>query len=406
MKVFLRNYKHVLIVGLIVLFLVSLSNFFWNELHILENSLIETLRNIGLLVGGTVAIYIATWRSFVTEQQAKTAKGQWETAQLQFQTAQKNLLHERYRSASELLRSDNLHARLSAIDTLRQVITEQPVEYHVLVMRRLTEFLRYKIEYENENNTADDNEGELQSELRYDLQVALEVVGSRNEFSIQLEKQVSYVPDLHGAKLRFGKFLNLNLSHVLLSNADLANAEFRSTVLDNADLNEANLENSRISQTNLNNAKLDCARLNFVEMIYSNLSNANLSRASLDQSNLINSSFINVSLSEADVKKARLYGINLTNAILICSDFTQTKFIGVRLQDAELNEAILSATDFTEVNSPKALRDIDKKFHSSGLTQMQLETTVAKNIAPILDGVVDPKTGEQFLWRGEVFTDN
>ena len=321
MKVFLRKYKHVLIVGFIVLLLLSLSYFFWNELHILENSLIETLRNIGLLVGGSVAIYIATWRSFVTEQQAKTAKGQWETAELQFQTAQKNLLHERYRSASELLRSDNLHARLSAIDTLRQFITEQPVEYHVLVMRRLTEFLRYK----NENNVADDDESELQSELRYDLQVALEVIGSRNEFSIQLEKQVSYVPDLHGAKLRFGKFLNLNLSHVLLSNADLARAEFRSTVLENADLNKANLEHSQISQTNLNNAKLDFAKLNSVEMIYSNLSNADLSFADLNQSSLINSSLTDVSLEQAEVKNARLYGINLTNAILVDSDFTQTK---------------------------------------------------------------------------------
>ena len=76
------------------------------------------------------------------------------------------------------------------------------------------------------------------------------------------------------------------------------------------------------------------------------------------------------------------------------------------MRNAELDKAIISATNFTSVNSPKALGDIDKKFHSSGLTQIQLDTAVANNLAPKLDGVVDSKTGEQLLWRGEVFTDN
>ena len=60
-----------------------------------------TVRNVGLVIGGIVAILLAVWRSRVAERQASAA-------QRQAHTARQTLLNERYQRGAEMLGSEVL----------------------------------------------------------------------------------------------------------------------------------------------------------------------------------------------------------------------------------------------------------------------------------------------------------
>ena len=116
-----------------------------------------TVRNLGLVIGGFIAILLAVWRSRVaerqadaaqqqvtaTQQQLRTAQHQADAAQRQADTAQQNLLNERYQRGAEMLGSDVLAVRLGGIYALRHLAEEHPKQYHVQIMRLLCAFARH-----------------------------------------------------------------------------------------------------------------------------------------------------------------------------------------------------------------------------------------------------------------------
>ena len=77
----------------------------------------ETLRNVGLLIGGGLAFVFAAWRAWIAERQSAAAQRQAETAQRQAEnvqsqiaiaqsqaeTAQQSLLNERYQRGGKCL---------------------------------------------------------------------------------------------------------------------------------------------------------------------------------------------------------------------------------------------------------------------------------------------------------------
>ena len=88
---------------------------FWDDLADDKESLSTTVRNIGLLIGGVVAILLAVWRSIVAERQADTA--------------QQGLLNERYQRGAEMIGSDVLSVRLGGIYALQRLAAEHPEQY-------------------------------------------------------------------------------------------------------------------------------------------------------------------------------------------------------------------------------------------------------------------------------------
>ena len=164
-----------------------------------------TLRNIGLLIGGVLALVFALWRSLVAGHQADAAKRQAEVAHQQANLAQQGLLNERYQQGAEMLGNDVLSVRLGGIYALRNLADEHPEQYHVRVMSLLCAFVRYPF-----------TEGPLPSE---DFRTAMDVIGSRNLIVIRLEENVDFVPDLSGVS-----FQNANLSGTDLSRANLSDA--------------------------------------------------------------------------------------------------------------------------------------------------------------------------------------
>ena len=109
----------------------------WGWLHPSEPSGVsnsETLRNVGLLIGGLLAFVFAGWRAWVANRQATAAQSQAETNR-------RSLLNERYQKGSETLGSDLLPVRLGGIYALQRLAKDHPDQYHTQIMRLFCAFV-------------------------------------------------------------------------------------------------------------------------------------------------------------------------------------------------------------------------------------------------------------------------
>ena len=94
-----------------------------------------TIRNIGLVIAGSLAFPLAMWRAVVADKQASSA-------QHQAAIAQQGLLNERYQKAAEMLGNERLFVRLGGVYALQALIEEYPEQYYVSCMRLLCAFVR------------------------------------------------------------------------------------------------------------------------------------------------------------------------------------------------------------------------------------------------------------------------
>lgn len=192
-----------------------------------------TIRNVGLVVGGIIAIGLAVWRSKVAERQADAAQQQADVAQQQADVAQRGLLNERYQRGAEMLGSETIAVRLGGIYALQRLAEEHPSEYHIQTMLLLCTFVRYWIT-------------ENMYQRREDVQTAMDVIGHRTQSQIELEIQDGFTLDLRFAPLR-----GIELSGMNLSRADLTGAHLWWANLAGANLTGADISGARISGANL-----------------------------------------------------------------------------------------------------------------------------------------------------------
>ena len=140
---------------------------FWGWLHPKDSqsaSNSETVRNLGILIGGVIAFVFALWRGWVAERQAATAQRQAKIALQQAATAQhqaeiarqlastseRGLLNERYqKGAAQMLGSDVLSVRLGGIYALQHLAEDHPDQYHVQIMLLFCAFARRPVNDEN-----------------------------------------------------------------------------------------------------------------------------------------------------------------------------------------------------------------------------------------------------------------
>ena len=84
------------------------------------------VRNVGLVVGGFIAIGLAVWRGIVAEMQAETAARQTAIAEQQAESNRESLIDERYRRAVELLSHDESYIRIGAMHALEDLACRYP----------------------------------------------------------------------------------------------------------------------------------------------------------------------------------------------------------------------------------------------------------------------------------------
>ena len=305
-----------------------------------------TVRNIGFIIAGALALVFAVWRGVLAQRQA-------ETAQRQSETSRQGLLNERYQKGAEMLGNEVLSVRLGGIYALQQLAQDHPEQYHVQVMKSLCAFVRHPpVEVLTTVENLDGTGGNPHAgRPRADVREAMRGIGARNEMLIGLERRAKYQLDLHGADLSRQSLTDLNLSGAGLTGADLSGAILLSTNLSKSELFEANLSRSNISGANLFKASLSSACL-------------------------------------SDVKQA------------IDTDFSEAYLLNAILSGANLAGAKLYKTVFTGANLAGALF-FENGLIAEGLTQKQINWTRAepKDNPPQLDTLVDHETGDMIFWE-------
>ena len=201
---------------------------FWEILHSDEDSLSATISNLSFVVGGIVAIELALWRSIVGERQTAVAQHQAETVQ-------RGLLNERFQKGAEMLGSEDLSVRLGGIYALKHLAAEHPGQYHVQVMELLCAFVRHPTR--DKGGSANLNE-ERQSP-RADVNAVAEIICSRGNSHLLLERNAEFKLDLCDADLR----------RISLTNADLSGAYLFGANLSGGSLMRANLTNAQLLGT-------------------------------------------------------------------------------------------------------------------------------------------------------------
>ena len=276
----------------------ALSAAFWDWLSAVESGS-TTIRNVGLIFVGIIALPLAVWRGMVAERQAATA--------------QKGLLNERYRQGAEMLGRDFLSVRLGGIYALQSLAQEHPEEYHIQIMRLLCAFVRTP-PARDEGDSGEGTGGDMPSGLysrREDVQAAMEAIGARREKHLILERKTGFRLDLRGANLSCTKLAALNVSGADLTYAVLSDANVMRANLSRANLSSANLSGAMLSYADLSNAKLTHANLSHALLFGANLSNTDLDNTILTRADLVGGTLSGedkspaIGLTQSQLDKAR-----------------------------------------------------------------------------------------------------
>ena len=199
-----------------------------------------TIRNIGLLVGGGIAIWVAYRRSVIS---------------------QFGLLNERYQKGAEMLGSEVLAVRLGGIYALQRLVEDHPKQYHVQVMRLFCAFVRHPTKAEDRGDNTGPTGTELKPNvkdyrLREDVQAAMAAIGTRSAADVKLEEKENCRLSLLNADLTCALLIGANLTNVILSGANLTRAFVRNANLANAELALTNFSEARgLTQSQLDQAE-------------------------------------------------------------------------------------------------------------------------------------------------------
>ena len=173
-----------------------------------------TLRNVGLLIAGIIALPLALWRSFVAHSQAKSAEGQLNATQQSFR-------QQRYERGAEMLGNEQLFARRGGIYALLRLAEDYPEEYHLRVMELLCDFVRnpHGMDIQPDQtitNWEDRYIGLLvdnqRAFLREDVEAIIHAIGNRRTPARILEADTGFRLDLRGANLTYADLSDLDLS--------------------------------------------------------------------------------------------------------------------------------------------------------------------------------------------------
>ena len=225
-----------------------LSIVFWSWLHPntpAEASTSTTLRNVGLLIGGVLALVFAVWRSWVAERQTATA--------------QESLLNDQYQRGADMLGSRVLSVRMGGIYVLKRLAETHPKQYHVPVMELFCVFARHPT---MEPDLGPDS-------LQEDVQAVMTAIGGRSKAGLEFERAESYQLELHGADLRHANLYGTNLA-----GANLSGARLNDAILLGANLSCAVLVKANLTRANATQAKLCWADLSKARLHDTNLSGA------------------------------------------------------------------------------------------------------------------------------------
>ena len=236
---------------------IALMTVFWGWLSDGESGS-TTIRNVGLVIGGAIALAIAGWRSVVADRQSRAAKRQAETAQA-------DLLNKRYQEGAAMLGNEVLSVRLAGIYALERLAQDHPEQYHIEIMKSLCAFVRHPTKDAGLDATAHvvarAPDGRETYQMRVDVQVALAAIGACHSRQLRLEREAAFRLELDGVDFSGARLPSLNLSNARLRHAfltmgfpicwDLTDADLTGARLDHANFTGANLTGATMNRANV-----------------------------------------------------------------------------------------------------------------------------------------------------------
>ena len=311
-----------------------------------------------LVVIAAIGLPLAMWRVHALQTQSTAALEQ-------SNTAQSNLLNERYQKGVEMLGNQKLSVRLGGIHALGRLAKNEPPTYHIEIMSVLCAYVRnWHIADRPAGMQSKGIPDAEESDLPEDVGTALEVIGSRSNKQREIEAERKYTVALMDANLcrwmcnRPGRVAFQNFSHVNFAGADLSETFMPLTTLTHSIFMHSNLSNTILMRADISDA---------------NFFGADLSEASPVKANLTNALFEGAKLIRADISDANFSGADLSRVSLVGADLTNALFEGAKLSGTDLSEA-------------------------KGLTQEQLNSAhIDPQRPPILPDAMDPHTGKPLV---------
>ena len=318
------------------------------------------IRNIAVVLAGSIAIPLALWRGMVAERQADAA--------------QQGLRQERYQKGAEMLGDALLSVRLGGIYALVSLAREHPDLYRGQVIRLLGALVRHPPADDGAQDAA--TPGRRYPRLREDVQAAVTAVTATGAAGLWREGSTDQM-DLCGAYLRGAR-----LGSAKLSGADMEGADMTGASLSTADLRDARMVSACLHRAHMLNADLSGARFLMADLSYIVAQRAR---------------FTGADLSSANLSHAQLQRADLSGALIGTADLT-----GASLRDANLSGASFGkSTRVTASDSPVSETVIAR------VTQAQLDEARADpdNPPKIDPVVVDAETGAPLVWNGKVLAE-
>ena len=339
----------------------------------------ETLRNVGILIGGVAALVFGMWRARVADrqataaqEQAKAALGQLGTTQEQLEIARQSLLSDTYQRVAEMLGSDVLAVRLVGIYGLQQLAEDEPSKYHIRIMKLFCAYVKHPTGGEQDEHPIYQRiEDPLDLPIpSADVQAVMNAIGSRSTEGRSIEFAEGFTLDLRGADLVGIDVHGMNFARADLRSARLFHANLINTDLSQARMHEARLEGASLHCTNFFKAVLPAAQLN----------DCVAEKANFGKAKLLGANLPDVNLKDAKLRDADLNSANLLRASFECADISGTKF----------------AVDYVPDDLDPTLVGVSFEH----VTQQQLSQAVADpDKPPILNvAYTDHGTGQPITW--------
>ena len=356
-----------------------------------------TLRNIVILILAIIGMPFAIWRSVVAGRQADTA--------------QRGLRNERYQKAVEMLGNGILAVRLGGIYALQRLTKEDPIQYHIQVMRLFCAFLRHPTQASQSHVPHNEmveivggHERAVNESIRDDVEDVLRAIGTRTKEEIEIESRAGFDLVIYEADLRHLNIRDVTSSTYVIDSKNglielnkrrcenLSRIHFRRVDFSNTDLSFTNM-----SHTTFWDSKFNRARCEEVD-----LSSSSWEGGTLEEAKLYNADLSNATMSEIDLTTADLSGANLSGVI-----FKKVNLSGVILRDANLSGTCFSLGRSQEgLWSREGLRQFAPKIEEfcvgvQNITQAQIDEARADPTnPPQLVGVIDSETGKPLVWKG------
>ena len=359
-----------------------------------------TVRNLGLIAGGLIAIWVAIWRGVVADRQARAS---WD----QTETSRRSLLNERYQKGAEMLGSTVLYVRLGGIYALDSLAREYPEIYHLQVIKLFAAFVvaRTRAEtaeqvetttssatseseepdkpaptsfWEGSDDTGKDHWLESKSclaesfdlflaadrevgpvpGLAKDVEEVMRLISERDEKRIALESKDEIRMNLADASLPGLIFHDADFSNIDFTKADLRRvrgwgARLTKAVLPGANLSAASLHGADFRDADMRRVNLTAARLQGADLRNANLGHIDLASQNLWKGATFHSKLVGARLDGADLRGADLgyadmRGVSLRGAKLDKARLNNLS--GVNLRSASLRDTDLGGADLSKAN--------------------------------------------------------